>query len=266
MESAPAVCLVAALAVAACSPARPDPRPVQVDRVMTPPVAASASVLAPERLTVEGAARWETTTVGDLTRRRAVTDDEREEAERLLASGAYLGDAARVLALTPAGATDRFRSGAAYLSGAFPREAPPGPFDLSVTFDLAGDAGASAGLTVELRDPGSEATGEVGQLLVTLMDPGVGTPARLTVSTRGAGPEAAFEPVGSASLEARDWRGAHRITLGYTPGQLVASLDGEPLVAADVRLDRPAGPVYVGAFAPAPTMGVSLLEWTFASR
>ncbi len=197
--------------------------------------------------------------------RRAVTDAERARAERTLASGAYLGDATQMMRLTPAGVTSgSFLSGAAYLTNAFSPEAAPGPFGLSVTFDLSGSEGASAGLTLELRDPSAQPTGSIGQLLVTLLDPSVGGSAQLTVSTREAGGD--FEPVASVPLAARDWRGAHRLELAYTPGQLVVYLDGEPLATAPVRLSRPAGPVYVGAFASVPTMGVSIVDWSFSSR
>lgn len=202
-------------------------------------------------------------TLREVIERRTVTEADRESAARVLASGVFLGDEVPVLHLTPAGATDRFRSGTAYLTGAFPLGEPPGSFEMEVTFDLHGGEGASVGLSIELREPDEEATGDVGELLITLMDPGVDASAELTVSTRGAGPTAPFEPVGGASLEARDWRGAHRLRLDYRPGRLAVSLDDEPLVAADVRLERPAGPVYLGAFASAPTMGATLLDWIF---
>lgn len=253
------------LALAACSTPKPQ-GPVLVDRVEPPAMAATSGVLVPDRVIVEGSAAWVQTTVAEMVQRRAVTATERERAERTLASGAYLGDAAQYLRLTPANVTrGSFQAGTAYLTDAFSPEAAPQPFQMSITVDLSGSDGATAGLSVELRDPSSSPTGGTGQLLITLMDPGVGNTAQLTVSMRGAASGDAFEPVASQPLAARDWRGSHRLDLAYTPGELVVALDSVPLVSAPVRLDRPAGPVYVGAFAPVPTMGVAIVDWTFTS-
>ncbi|MEM1056735.1 MAG: hypothetical protein AAGI52_14530 [Bacteroidota bacterium] len=225
--------LISVLALAGCS-ARPASVPSGADEAASAE-RAGEDVLREDRLLIEGTARWERGRNG-------------------------------VLRLTPPDATDRFKSGTAYLLHAFPRDRPPEGFRTDVTFELSGEPGATVGLSMELRDLDDALTGDVGQLLITLMDPGVGNTAELTASTRAPGPATQYEPVGGVTLDARDWRGTHTLTVDYVPGQLTVFLDGEPLVAADVRLDRPSGPVYLGAFAPTPTMGVVLLNWTFLPR
>lgn len=244
---------VAALALVACASPR---APLPTGPFPTPPEArASAAVFAPSRVVVEGGAAWWTLERGDPL---------------AAASGARAADgSAQAVRLVPAGVTEGlYRSGAAILPGAFPRAAPPDPFRTELVFDLDGPDGSQVGITLELRDlsgVASGVSGAVGQLLVTLMDPGADTGAQLSVSTREASPEATYAIVGSAALPRRDWRGTHRLRLDYRPGSLVVWLDGEPLVAADVRLARPAGPLYVGAFASTPTMGATLVDWTFSS-
>lgn len=253
------------LLLTACASPRPAPS-IPVDTVEPPAEAVSYSVLTRERLHLEGAARWEMATVGEVIQRASVTDADRQRAAQVLASGAYLDDPQGVVRLTDPDVTERFQSGTAYLPDAFPADALAAPFEMGVTFELAGGDGTSVGLSLEVRDPDGTPTGDVGQLLVTLMDPGTGPGAELGIYTRSPEPGAQYQPVGGTAIAPRDWRGAHRLVLVYEDDALTISLDDEPLETATVRLDRPAGPVYLGAFAPTPTMGVTLLDWWFLPR
>lgn len=252
------------LALAACSQPR---TALPIDRAEPAvPVEATGVLLTPERVVIEGAAGWETAPLAEVLRRRAVTDSDHARVDAILSSGAAFDDPVPVARLTRPNVTEGlYQAGTAYLLDAFPASRPPEAFRLAVTTELSGGEDSSVGLSVEIRDPDGSDTGDVGQLLVTLMDPGVNTTAQLSVSTRGPREGNVFEIVGSAPLAARDWRGTHRIELDYEPDRLLVSLDGELVVTAPVRLDRPAGPVYIGAFASTPTMGVTLLDLSFDS-
>ncbi|MEM6325687.1 MAG: hypothetical protein AAF791_01080 [Bacteroidota bacterium] len=261
--------LVVVFALASCAPSRSDS--IRVDRVEIPLGAMDDSVLTPERLLLTGSAAWDWTTVAELVRRHAVTGEERVRAEEVLQSGAYLGDSARVLVLSRPGIEEGLAdAGTAYLQSAFPSDAAPGPFETDITFELDGPDGATTSLALELRDPDASSTeGGVGQLLVTwsytALSPDVRTDSvRLHVLTRPPGGQ--YESVAAHRFAPRDWRGSHRLSLVYAPGRLSFSLNGEPVMTAPVRLTRPAGPVYLGSYSRTPTLGLTLVDWTFRAR
>lgn len=258
--------LLLPLALAACSQPR-TPLPTGPAQAPPPPEApVVTSILTPERVAVEGAAGWEMAPLAEVLQRSAVTESDVARVEAILSSGAAFDSAVPIARLTRPNVTEGlYQAGTAYLLDAFPGTSSPQVFRLAVTAELTGGGESSVGLSIEVRDPDGTTSGGVGQLLVTLMDPGVNTTAQLSVSTRGPTPGDVFEIVASEPLAARDWRGTHRIELDYEPGRLFVSLDGLLVVTAPVRLDRPAGPVYIGAFASTPTMGVTLLDLSFDS-
>ena len=92
----------------ACASPRPAPS-IPVDTVEPPAEAVSYSVLIRDRLHLEGAARWQTATVGEVIQRASVTDADRQRAERVLASGAYLDDPQGVVRLTDTDVTEQFQ-------------------------------------------------------------------------------------------------------------------------------------------------------------
>ena len=230
-----------------------------VDSVVVPS-AMEATRVSPAALRLDGDARVDTFSVGEHLRLAARDESEAENAERLITSGAYLGDPVASLRLIePRGEGYGFDSGTAYLPDPFGPDVP-GAFETTLVFRLDGPDGGDVGLGFEIRDPGGE-TGDVGQLLVSLSTLGApGDSVRVQLSTRA--PTEGFEPIASAMLAPRDWRShAHSLHLAYEPGDLRLSVDGEALLNAPVRLDRPTGPLYIAAFGGPPLLGVRLLDW-----
>ena len=200
-------------------------------------------------ITVDGAATFATMTVAGLALLQAQTQRQYDSAERALASGAYLGDAVRVVSIS----ADEFSGVIGYDVGT----------DLGVGFETE--------FLVRFEDGGGDVVFQiVGEPLQAgrrmpsmfrvefhMLGGGDGNSVVLSLGNEGA----ALSELGRADLPTfapDDF--AHRIGVRYEPGNITVLLNGEVVLEAVARLG---GGYATAAILAHPAGSAYVLSWTF---
>lgn len=200
-------------------------------------------------ITVDGAATFSTMTVAELTLLQVQTQRQYDSAERALASGAYLGDAVRVVSISA--------------------DEHPGVIRYDVGMDLG--VGFETEYVVRFQDGGGDVVFEIvgeplqaGRRMPSMfrvefyMQGGAdGNSVVLNLGDEGA----ALSELGRADLPAfppDDY--AHRISVRYEPGSITVLHSGEVILEAVARLG---GGHATAAILAHPSESAYVLSWTF---
>ena len=200
-------------------------------------------------ITVDGAARFTTRTVAEVSMLQVQTQMQYESAERALSSGAYLGDPVRVVSIGG--------------------DVNPGVIGYDVGTNLG--VGFETEFLVRFQDGGGDVTFEiVGEPL----QPGRRMPSmfQVNINMRGASGgnsvvlnlgDEGDEPseLGRADLSTfspDDF--AHRIGVRYEPGSITVLFNGEIVLESVARLG---GGNATAAILARPAESVYVLSWTF---